>query len=64
LHGGYPNDDAVVKLPWPTIRAIKDKRARTGPAEGKRTGRKAEPRLVEGQVTTSWKAALGALVIA
>jgi putative transposase len=60
--GHFPNDDAVVKLLWLAIRDIEDKRARARDAErGKRTGRKAEGRLVEGHVTTGWPAALGAL---
>jgi putative transposase len=60
--GHFPNDDAVVKLLWLAIRDIEDKRARARAAErGMRKGRKAGGRLVEGQVTTGWKAALGAL---
>src|SRR6476646_7514840 len=63
--GHFPNDDAVIKLLWLAIRDIEDKRARQRAAErGLKTGRKAEGRLVEGQVTTGWKAALGALAIA
>ena len=62
--GHFPNDDAVVKLLWLAIRDIEDKRARDRAAEkGKRVGRTAEGRLVEGQVTTGWKPALGALAI-
>jgi len=63
--GHFPNDDAVVKLLWLAIRDIEDKRARARAAErGVRKGqRKAEGRLVEGALTTGWKAALGSLVI-
>ena len=61
---GADPDDAVVKLLWLAIRDIEDKRARDRAAEkGKRVGRTAEGRLVEGQVTTGWKPALGALAI-
>jgi putative transposase len=63
--GHFPNDDAVIKLLWLAIRDIEDKRARQRAAErGLRKGRKAEGRLVEGQVTTGWNAALGGLAIA
>ena len=63
--GHFPNDDAVVKLLWLAIRDIEDKRARHRAAEkGKKAGRKAAGRLVEGQITTGWKPALGALAIA
>ncbi len=63
--GHFPNDDAVIKLLWLAIRDIEDKRARDRLAEkGVRKGRKAEGRLVEGHVTTGWKAALGALTLA
>src|SRR4249919_2212169 len=49
--GHFPNDDAVIKLLWLAIRDIEDKRARQRAAErGLKTGRKAEGRLVEGQV--------------
>jgi len=56
----------AVKLLWLAIRDIEDKRARARAAErGYRKGhRKAEGRLVEGQVTTGWRAALGGLAIA
>jgi hypothetical protein len=54
----FPNDDAVIKLPWPAICTIEDKRAQT-PRQGSRprpqrqtSSRRA---LVEGQTTTSWK---------
>ena len=62
--GHFPSDDAAVKLLWLAIRDIEDKRARARAAEkGLRKGRKAEGRLVEGHVTTGWKAALGALTL-
>ena len=55
----------MVKLLWLAIRDIEDKRARDRAAEkGRKSGRKAEGRLVEGHVTTGWKAALGALALA
>ena len=63
--GHFPNDDAVIKLLWLAIRDIEDKRARPEPRNAAyATGRKADGRLVEGHVTTGWKAALGALAIA
>jgi putative transposase len=64
--GHFPNDDAVVKLLWLAICNIEDKRARDRARErGKPANeRKAEPRLVEGQVTTNWKKALAQLALA
>ncbi|WP_426516393.1 IS256 family transposase [Diaminobutyricibacter sp. McL0618] len=65
--GHFPSDDAVVKLLWLAICDIEDKRARDRLRErGLKRGskRKAEGRLVEGQVTTSWKTALAQLAIA
>jgi transposase-like protein len=65
--GHFPSDDAVVKLLWLAICDIEDKRARARAKErglGKGAKRKAEGRLVEGQVTTNWKQALGQLTIA
>lgn len=64
--GHFPNDDAVVKLLWLAICNIEDKRARAREKErGKPPNeRKAEPRLVEGQVTTNWKRALAQLALA
>jgi putative transposase len=64
--GHFPNDDAVIKLLWPGIRDIEDKRAR---AHAKETGvpknkRKAPARPVEGAVTQGWTAALNALDLA
>jgi len=64
--GHFPNDDAVIKLLWLAIRDIEDKRARARAKEKGRSAnqRKANGRLVEGQLVNGWKAALGALVIA
>jgi putative transposase len=63
--GHFPNDAAVVKLLWLAICDIEDKRARErDKARAKPANeRKAPPRLVEGQVITSWKQALGQLAI-
>jgi len=64
--GHFPNDDAVVKLLWLAICNIEDKRARQRDKDrGKPAGeRKAQGRLVEGQVVTNWKQALAQLAIA
>jgi putative transposase len=62
--GHFPSDDAVVKLLWLAICDIEDKRARQRAKErggSRSTKRKAEGRLVEGQVTTNWKQALAQL---
>lgn len=63
--GHFPSDEAVTKLLWLAICNIEDKRARERAKErGKPAAeRKAQPRLVEGQVVTNWKAALGQLAI-
>lgn len=58
--GHFPNDQAAIKLLWLAISDIEDKRAR---AREKERGlpseqRRAEGRLVEGQITTNWKQAL------
>jgi putative transposase len=64
--GHFPSDDAVVKLLWLAICTIEDKRARE--RENQRgkplTQRTAAGRLIEGQITTNWKQALGQLAIA
>ena len=64
--GHFPNDEAVVKLLWLAIRDIEDKRARERAKEKGLPGdqRKAPGKLVEGQIVTGWKAALGALAVA
>lgn len=64
--GHFPNDAAVIKLLWLAICNIEDKRARERAKDrGKPAGeRKAQPRLVEGQVVTNWKQALAQLAIA
>jgi putative transposase len=64
--GHFPNDAAVVKLLWLAICNIEDKRARARAKErGKPANeRRAEPRLVEGQIVTNWKKALAQLAIA
>ena len=64
--GHFPNDDAVIKLLWLAICNIEDKRARERAKDrGKPAAeRKAQPRLVEGQVVTNWKQALAQLAIA
>jgi putative transposase len=64
--GHFPNDDAVVKLLWLSICNIEDKRARDRAKErglGRDAKRKAEGRLVEGQITTNWKEALAQLTL-
>ena len=64
--GHFPNDDAVVKLLWLAICNIEDKRARDRERDrGKPASeRKAQGRLVEGQVVTNWKQALAQLAAA
>ena len=64
--GHFPNDTAVVKLLWLAICNIEDKRARDRAKERGLPGnqRKAPGRLVEGQIVTNWKAALGQLALA
>jgi transposase-like protein len=62
--GQFPNDQAVVKMLWLAICNIEDKRARDREKEkgtSRQGKRKAEGRLVEGQVTTNWKQALAQL---
>jgi transposase-like protein len=64
--GHFPNDQAVIKLLWLSICNIEDKRARDRAKErggSRETKRKAEGRLVEGQVTTNWKQALAQLAL-
>jgi len=61
--GHFPSDDAVVKLLWLAICDIEDKRARAREAErGKPPNQRTAPaRLIEGSITTGWRAALAAL---
>jgi putative transposase len=64
--GHFPNDDAAIKLLWLAICTIEDKRARDRAKEAglsRGAKRKAQGRLVEGQVTTSWKQALAQLAL-
>ena len=62
--GHFPNDTAVVKLLWLSIRNIEEKRARErAKAEGKKD-RSRSKALIEGTTTQGWHEALGALVIA
>ena len=64
--GHFPNDAAAVKLLWLAICNIEDKRARDRHKERGLPGdqRRAEPRLIEGSVTTNWKQALEQLMLA
>jgi putative transposase len=64
--GHFPSDDAVVKLLWLAICNIEDKRAREREKERGQPSiqRTAPSRLIEGQMTTNWKQALGQLAIA
>lgn len=65
--GHFPSDDAATKLLWLAICNIEDKRARDRAKERgipRSQGRKAEGRLVEGQITTNWKKALAQLALA
>lgn len=63
--GHFPNDQAVVKLLWLAICNIEDKRARERTKERGLPSdqRRAEGRLVEGQVVTNWKQALEQLAL-
>src|SRR5207248_19900 len=64
--GHFPSDESVVKLLWLAICTIEDKRAREREKQRGRppNERTAPSRLIEGQVTTNWKQALGQLAIA
>ncbi|WP_308807135.1 transposase [Actinomyces sp. 594] len=64
--GQFPSDEAAVKLLWPAICNIEDKRARERAKEAglPASKRKAKGRMVEGQVTTNWKQALAQLTAA
>ena len=52
--GHFPNDDAVIKR-------ARDRAKEAGLGRGAK--RKAEGRLVEGQITTNWKQALAQLAL-
>lgn len=60
--GHFPNDDALVKLLWPGIVDIEERRAAERAAQaGKPESRKNAPgRLIEGAVTQGWRDALAA----
>lgn len=65
--GHFPNDAAVRKLLWLAICDIEDKRAAQRLKERGRDRsqpRKAPGRLVQGQIVTNWKQALGQLALA
>jgi putative transposase len=64
--GHFPSEESVVKLLWLAICNIEDKRTRERQKQrGKPlTQRTAPGRLIEGQITTNWKQALGQLALA
>lgn len=62
--GHFPNDTAVVKLLWLSIRNIEDKRARERAKAATKAEASLHGRLIEGTTTQGWNEALGALVIA
>lgn len=64
--GHFPSDESVVKLLWLAICTIEDKRSREREKQrGKPPNERTAPsRLIEGQITTNWKQALGQLAIA
>lgn len=62
--GHFPNDTAVVKLLWLSIRNIEDKRARERAKAASRAEAALHGKLVEDTITQGWNEALGALVIA
>ena len=64
--GHFPSTDAAVKLLWLAICNIEDKRAAERARDhGKPAGqRKAQGRLVEGQIVTNWNQALAQLAAA
>jgi putative transposase len=64
--GHFPNDEAVIKLLWLAICTIEEKRTRgraNEPSSAAAPNAKTEGRLVEGQITTSWKQALAQLAL-
>ncbi|SEG78936.1 Transposase, Mutator family [Thermomonospora echinospora] len=64
--GHFPTDDAVVKLLWPAIVNIEDKRARQRAARARQDGIRAgyPGRLIEGTKTYGWTDALNELAAA
>lgn len=62
--GHFPNDTAVVKLLWLSIRNIEDKRARERAKAATRAEASLHGKLIEDTTTQGWNEALGALVIA
>ena len=65
--GHFPSDESAIKMLWLAICNIEDKRARDRAKErggNRQTKRKAEGRLVEGQIVTNWKVALSQLALA
>ncbi len=62
--GHFPNDTAVVKLLWLSIRNIEDKRARERAKAATKAEASLHGKLIEGTTTQGWNEALGALVIA
>ncbi|MBU6280585.1 MAG: IS256 family transposase [Actinomycetales bacterium] len=62
--GHFPNDTAVVKLLWLSIRNIEDKRARERAKAATKAEASPHGKLIEGTTTQGWSEALGALVIA
>lgn len=64
--GQFPNDEAAVKLLWLGICNIEDKRAAERQRDKGKRGkdRKAQGRLIQGQITTNWKQALAQLAVA
>lgn len=62
--GHFPNDTAVIKLLWLSIRNIEDKLARERTKAASRAKASLHGKLVEDTTTQGWNEALGALVIA
>jgi putative transposase len=60
--GHFPNDDAVVKLLWPAIINIEDRRARERATRKNSSKRADQPtRLIEGKRVIGWREAVIAL---
>ena len=62
--GHFPNDTAVGKLLWLSIRNIEDKRARERNKAASRAEASPHGKLAWDTITQGWNEALGALVIA